>query len=163
VLRLFIRVPPSDFVAFNGAQEVADFVAARMTEPGKVRVAVDGADFLVSVYMDVQNGDHQHRSSANKILAAIEQAGVNAAHLVATRLVTRMAEGLIGGTLSGLGLSSKAKAEAAPWITAVAALLGGIAGHLVPKEVHMFEWRRTPNGWFEVPPAQQGTQPGWAY
>jgi hypothetical protein len=103
VLRLLIRMQPSDFLPLNDLDAIAQFVASRMTEPGHVRVARDGADLFASVFLEVVNSDQQHRSSASKILWAIEQGGMKATQLVATRLATWAAEGAIGGAVGDSG------------------------------------------------------------
>jgi hypothetical protein len=142
-------------------------LAARITGlgPGTVKVTpTDAGGFIIVAAFNVINNVEHHSNVANKVLSQVNQLGLYAVRLIATRTATRAAEGLITGLVTGLGTSATQKSELAPWITLISGFAGGVIGNFIEHEIEVFEWRRDGAGrWYDTqlappPPLDWGWQ-----
>lgn len=151
MLRLRATIPTTNVVYQPIEQQVANVVAATIGMPGAVQALADGTGLIVVATLEVANTPERHRDGAHSLLGSLEQAGLYATRLVATRVATRLAEGAVTGFAGGLGLGSKARTDLAPLVTLVSTAVGGFLGNLVEKELALFEWQRASDGrWYLV-------------
>jgi hypothetical protein len=151
MLRVRATIPSVNVFYRPTEQQLATTVATTIGLPGEVRAVADGTSFLIIATLDVANAPECHRDGAHSVLGALEQAGLRATRLVATRTATRLAEGAVTGLAGGLGLGSKVRTDLAPLLTLASTAVGGFIGNLVEKELDLFEWQRGPDGgWYLV-------------
>lgn len=163
--RFHVEVPPNPhpFRANPEPAHVEQALARLIPIPAALSViGNDDGALAITADINVIGSIEHHQSAANAVLSAVNQLGLYAVRLVATRTATWAAEAAISSALGGFGLGASQKSELAPFIAVAAGLFGGFIGSQVERELEMFEWHRDADGrWSDA--GRQRPNLGWGW
>lgn len=161
--RVEIPPPPAPYLARPAADHVREALASLIPAADDVVVTSTPVGGL-SVRVDLVVADQLegHTDASNLILSALNRLGLYATRLVVSRVSSWAAELAFTSAIGALGVGASQRNEWTPILGVAAAVIGGVIGKRVERELQLFEWKRDSIGrWYD--PRDQAPDRPWGW